>query len=167
MRKRQLQRKMVFAAGVQLLALLVLQSYFLVPLCSQFLVSAPHGASCQHDHRLCGCSPERSASRTCCCFQSKPKCCQGKETPAAEALAKPDQRPGRPILCAIPCGSQPKLVLTSLQEIKFLQFASVPLTAQVSVTNYPALVPGTSPRRFLDPPDPPPKIDRSFSHSLA
>jgi hypothetical protein len=59
------------AAFIQITALLLLQFYSVAPLFSRNFVSYARVMRCTGDHAKCGCSPERIAAHTCCCYQSK------------------------------------------------------------------------------------------------
>ena len=59
-------------AGValQLAAMVMLLSAPYWPVLARALDLHARPGQCAMDHRLCGCSPERIASRTCCCFKN-------------------------------------------------------------------------------------------------
>jgi hypothetical protein len=59
------------AAFIQLTALMLLQIYSVAPVFSRNLISYARVMRCTGDHAKCGCSPERIAAHTCCCYQSK------------------------------------------------------------------------------------------------
>ncbi len=128
---------------------------------------AVHGQAgrCAMDHLLCGCAPERIASRTCCCFQSmkhsattvKPGCCDLPAMAHEEANLDNDAPPGSPRLESLPCGQDPRMVSQVTSEVKYLRSARAPLPAYKSAPYK------TTPHRdsylspSLEPPDPPPK----------
>jgi len=76
---------------------------------------------CAGDCDICGCSPERRADRTCCCWQKKlaheheqenvPDCCKTKH------------RADTPILtCNCPCGSKKQLGLWGTEKSEHLPY---------------------------------------------
>ncbi len=146
---------------LQIAALLLLQLYIFLPSLAKAVT--PHGttAHCFHDHRLCGCSPERIANHTCCCCShhepAEPPCCAKKhhdEKPAARPVDAPSQRR----ISAAPCGSHPQFITASLDKIKFVRCASSAVMPDVLPSTYPLQSRGIFQRRSSEPPEPPPKI---------
>ncbi len=77
------RRKRVGVA-LQIAAMVMLLCTPHLPLLARALDAHARPGRCAMDHRICGCSPERIASRTCCCFRNmkaaeasvKQRCCQ-------------------------------------------------------------------------------------------
>lgn len=114
---------------------------------------------CTGDCSICGCSPERSATRTCCCWKKrlqeeearKPDCCKKKSGHSKATVS-----------WNYPCGSDRLISVAGAGK-----FALVPY--QFSGFSSPLLKGGNNPLppAFLtdyncEPPDPPPKT-ASFS----
>lgn len=149
--------KYLAAALCQLLAVAILQSYFLLPVWRQLMPSHASTAVCRGDHRLCGCSPERVAARTCCCLRP-PSCnCQDHALPEREDPDRTDTADTRPALRSAPCGSMTEYAFVSLEKLKFIipPLPSPPVMVSEKVV-YPAPVFG-APDQFREPPDPPPR----------
>jgi hypothetical protein len=146
--------------SVQLVALILLQVPIFLPLAEKVLSSPARGAVCYHDHRLCGCSAERIANRTCCCarsaeaarlatvpeeHESDDSCCHHRKSPTA-----------RLALMMAPCGAASPLFVSSVQDYLFVQYPgeiSSPVTLDLSFFDCP----GTLRMGYSDPPDPPPR----------
>ena len=148
-------------ALVQILIVLSLQAWCYVPSAAQW-ATGRYYAACRHDHRLCGCSPERIAARTCCCCQTAPV--KGvfeltdKTTEAGRhhSCCNRTTSPKR-YLSAIPCGSRPDYFVTALDTSPFtrnetVRFARRPIFGIIAPASPMALT-----SRTIDPPDPPPK----------
>jgi hypothetical protein len=112
---------------------------------------------CSGDCAVCGCSPERSASHTCCCWQKKLRekrkaerqkaCCLGKVKKAVYELS-----------CDCPCNenSLPGMNGTASNEQIPYHF-----TTNLDYKSVEDILPGCRNRlkdRPGDPPDPPPKL---------
>ena len=132
----------------QLLVLVVLQSYFLAPVYRQMYLSPHPSKTCHQDHRLCGCAPERIATKTCCCFRSVASCCL-TETQDEECQTAPaGESTGRHELTSSPCGSENVSAALSLDKLKFIFPASLfPLSPEATIRSFPSLVVGV-PDRF-------------------
>ena len=152
------------SALVQLMTVVLLQLSMVLPSLARAFVVNHDAPRCRGDHRLCGCAPERVASRTCCCFKSRLVVDEPETTMAHEHHAghgddaQRDDDGSIPYLCAAPCGSSPEFISVSLENMKFIRpplLLPVPSTASFSyLIAQPAL-----PRDCaIDPPDPPPKI---------
>jgi hypothetical protein len=110
--------------------------------------------SCQHDHALCGCSPGRIASATCCCaLAALSPCCQ--KTYIQSAL-KEKAGLGM-VMTSLPCGgSDDPLVIASL-EAYLLPFGIIS-ASPLSTTVYPFRSALSRIDRTISPPSPPPKV---------
>jgi hypothetical protein len=153
------QRKIVLVS-FQLLAVILLQLPIFQPLMGKVFSSAARGVVCYHDHRLCGCSPERIARHTCCCARSaedartfadqkidgsEGSCCNHRQrTKAMHSLLM------------APCGAASPLYVSSVQDYLVFQGGGVissPAIRQISSIEYP----GNLRKGYFDPPEPPPK----------
>lgn len=144
----------IYAAIVQLAAILLLQYYPLASHLSQ-TTTQPH---CMGNHAQCGCAPERIASRTCCCYQQRPGVGDADRHHDGERVSRHENDPAIPALCAAPCGSSPKFVTASLEKLKFLCIgALLQIPAAYALVLSPAPL-ETVAGRFSEPPDPPPKL---------
>lgn len=147
--------------SVQFAALILLQLPIFLPLVEKALSSPARGAVCYHDHRLCGCSAERIANRTCCCARSAEaarlatgfaeqysgdSCCHRRKSP-----------PARHSLMMAPCGAASPLFVSSVQDYLFVRCPgeiSSPVPLNLAFSDCP----GTLRTGYVDPPDPPPKM---------
>ena len=140
-----------------------------LPLLAHALAVHTQAGRCAMDHRICGCSPERIASRTCCCFRNMKHAGTSVEPGhchlQARAHEQPDLDDDTPLtshkLSSLPCVLDPQIISHVTSEIKYLRSNQAPLPMRGSA-------PHKSPPRgdgylnpSLEPPDPPPKI--SFS----
>jgi hypothetical protein len=146
---------------VALLLSLIYIMISLSPLAPLTLRSASqaHGVAgeCSGNCDICGCSAERRASRTCCCWIKKlkhqhakkkvPDCCSKKKSKT-------------PILTSnCPCGSKGSPGLPGVEKTEVLPYrfneGIVPLAVNSLLTSPEKSLTD----RHVDPPDPPPKLD--------
>jgi len=147
-------------ALVQLLAMLSLHLMIFLPLISHTLAARPKAGGCFHDHSLCGCAPERIASRTCCCAQSVSSCCMAAENGDMEENDKHPraEKSGRHYVKMPPCGGASPLFTASAQDCAYLPFTSHGL-AGPGCDALPFFEDPLSVRvRFDPPPHPPPEF---------
>lgn len=120
---------------------------------------------CAMDHRICGCAPERIASRTCCCFRNMKATETSVEHGQCDLRAKHheqhdlDNTPAASHrLSSLPCGRDPQMTPHVKLEIKYLRSAQAPLPTYGSAP-YNELPRGDNYLNpSLEPPVPPPKI---------
>ena len=114
---------------------------------------APHEEGCQQDHALCGCSPGRIASATCCCaLAAISPCCQQNYI---EAAREEKAAAGR-VIASLPCGGSEDPLVTAGSEdylIPNMKMSVGPL----STTVYPPVAAMSRLDFPLRPPIPPPK----------
>lgn len=146
----------VFCIAVQLMALLLLQGYFLAPALLKITKHAAAGKSCYGSHRLCGCPPGRIADQTCCCFRATHSCCH--DTEETVAFAGSDEDNGDASLRSAPCGLFTDSDLLSPDSSEFL--VAEPLPAIITNVASSRFLPynGRLEVRLAEPPDPPPRI---------
>lgn len=110
-------------------------------------------ASCQGDHALCGCSPSRIASGTCCCaLASVSPCCQKNYIQSA---LKEKTALGT-VITSLPCGgSEDPLVTTSIES--YLLTSTKMTDPPISVTVYRLVATLNQVEHHILPPVPPPK----------
>ena len=146
-------------AIVQLLAIALLQSHFLAPVYRQmFLSQGSTPKECHQDHRLCGCSPERVATKSCCCFRVTPSCCLSEQKDEECQSAQTGERHTRQKVTNSPCGSETVSAALSLDKLKFIfPGYSISTSQETSANSFPILTVEV-PERFLEPPDPPPRL---------
>ena len=157
-RIRQIKKSTI--VGIQLAALLLLQVYSSKPIFGLLIGPNNHSAVCQGDHRLCGCSPEKIANRTCCCFRYKsfPKACHLKMYCECESKSsvKPETSRGPRLVCYPSCGGQPNLITASFE--RFLPIKFNPDLFNNLLFYYHLVFREDFQGRSKEPPDPPPKI---------
>jgi hypothetical protein len=121
---------------------------------------------CAMDHRLCGCAPERIASRTCCCFRNMKFAEKSVEPGHCLLQAKAHEEPGPDAdasaascrLSSLPCGQDPQMISHATSEMKYLCSARAPLPMDRSAPyNTPPCGDGYL-GPSLEPPVPPPEI---------
>lgn len=142
---------------VQLVALLILQSYFLLPLYRQFFHAQSRPAVCQHDHKLCGCSPARIAAKSCCCSQAVPSCCLTKYQQEEQGDSRVHE--DSEVLCSVstaPCGDTESVVV-SPENLKFISQTSIYPLNPFSSPAYGPAASSILPDRSPAPPVPPPR----------
>jgi hypothetical protein len=114
---------------------------------------------CSGDCNICGCSPERRANHTCCCWLKKMKHDHDHEEEQLPACCKKKHKPAKPELkCNCPCGSGKQIAIWGAEkheQIPCQYIAGIPFSFGNSLA-------GVYERRLTDrygdPPDPPPKI---------
>jgi hypothetical protein len=161
------------AAILQIVVMLLLQFSAVAPGLARSLNNRTQLAHCSGDHARCGCSPERIASRSCCCFQSKrldpehnePKpvkhsCCK-TEASAEMPDSHDDDDRLIPAISSIPCGSDSRFIAASAENIKFISPSLLCLTPVPTVALHFPNDCKTYTSRYLAPPDQPPEISPS------
>jgi len=147
--------------SIQFLAIMLLQVPLFLPLLEQGFSAHLRGAICYHDHQLCGCSPERIASHTCCCSRNAYPSRDTKVLAVedgADSCCHNGQRPkARHSLKMAPCGAVSPLLVSAIEDCLYLQFAGG-LASFVSCDIPFFEYPGSLRMRYFDPPDPPPKL---------
>jgi hypothetical protein len=112
---------------------------------------------CSGDCAVCGCSPERSASHTCCCWQKKLTSHCNIEDHSAECGMETEPDTTVPVLSACPCGSNKMLPFWGENEYQLLpdQF-----TASLVLLEKPLFSPEQERliSRNCEPPDQPPEL---------
>lgn len=118
---------------------------------------------CSGNCDICGCSPERRANHTCCCFLKKqrerqhahdeceaqvPECCKNKPTRKKETV----------VTCNCPCGSGKQIAFSGAAKIELLpnQWAAH-ICPPLENPQYSSLIRRLTSRHGV-PPDPPPKL---------
>jgi len=152
-----------FGAMLLLAVLLLVQFSAVAPGLARAFHLQTAVCHCCGNHAMCGCSAEKIASRTCCCYlnkrksvsSEKPSCCA--QSDAVENHADDLDR-STPAYSSIPCGCDPHYSPVSVENLKFLKpytlyAASVPVfTRRYLPLHLRCLT------RYTDPPDPPPRL---------
>jgi len=116
---------------------------------------------CAEDCRICGCSPERSATRSCCCWQKKLKKEEAKkqqEAQKGDCCKKKKSRAAKVTISECPCGSGKLIAYSGTDKDELL-----PYHFNGSIINHHENICAQNPPTRLtdrhgDPPDPPPKL---------
>lgn len=114
---------------------------------------------CAGDCAICGCAPERSAARTCCCWQKRLHTRHAEEPPDQGGSCCQKSRPAPAPRCTpLPCGSGKLFALWGSDSAEYLplQHHNTPIaTVTGSISPSPCRSPNN---RLQEPPDPPPKV---------
>jgi hypothetical protein len=111
---------------------------------------------CSGNCEICGCSPERRANHTCCCFLKKkhqhdhenvPECCKYKKRHKMKMLT-----------CDCPCGSKKQLGLWGAEKFEQLPYHFAAGIFGIYENTRFAILKSRLTDRCGDPPDPPPKL---------
>lgn len=142
------------AAGILLIAVFALLQ---LALCGPSFLHALAGkevaATCQQDHALCGCSPGRIASGTCCCaLASVSSCCQKESNKSAIA----EKTYHATAITSLPCGGSADSLVTASCEDYLLPNRKIS-DCSIVTTVYPLLAATTQAVLNILPPIPPPK----------
>lgn len=141
---------------------------------------------CSGDCRIDGCSAERSAAHTCCCWQNKLKNAAGAEAagemhpavfakvadgccPTVEhedhkgaatsaACEAPRKKQTNPSIGVAPCGSGKLFALWGAEKIQHLPYRFFTAVIQPLEQSHLFAIPDSLTSRYLEPPNPPPKI---------
>lgn len=154
----QLKRRAV--AVVQVVALLLLQVYSVLPVFGHFVSPVSHGPVCRGDHRLCGCPLERIANRTCCCFKSSEMAMNMMDhhmnDHKMDSMSKSEMNRLPRFVCP-PCGNQLSFVSANLEKIKFLRLSATPEGPDFPLALNQPISGELFESISKEPPDPPPK----------
>lgn len=114
---------------------------------------------CAGDCSICNCSPERSASRTCCCWQKKLQHERDQEQEQVPDCCKNMERDTTPTLsCACPCGDQQSPLFSGTERCEQLPFHFKSGLPVINEDMIAFLEQSCQTDRHGDPPDPPPKL---------
>lgn len=142
------------AAGILLIAVFaLLQLALWGPSFLHALTVKKVAATCQHDHVLCGCSPGRIASGTCCCALALiSPCCQEEyiKSVIEEKIALGTA------ITALSCGGSEDPLLTASCEAYLLPNINF-FDCSITTTRYPLIIAANPLDRNIHPPIPPPK----------
>ena len=139
------------------MAILLLQSYFLLPLYRQAIVPQGFAVKCLHDHQLCGCAPSRVADKSCCCFRDAPSCC--KPDSHDDDTHSPASKPGdHHSLSSIPCGGSTDFSTVSPEKLTFLHADRIPQPVAFERATHPLAPDRSWISHAPEPPDPPPRL---------
>ena len=110
---------------------------------------------------ICGCSPERRATHTCCCFLKKqkhqhdrqgvPECCKNKKRHKMTMLS-----------CNCPCDSGKQAGLRGTETSEQLPYHFTAGIFEIYENSSFAILNSRLKDRYGDPPDPPPKLALLF-----
>jgi hypothetical protein len=158
--------KRTVGIALQIAAMVMLLCTPHLPLLARGLAVPAQPGRCAMDHRLCGCAPERIASRTCCCFRNmksaetsgKPGFCDLRAKVHEHPDLDNDTPPASPRLISLPCGKDPQTISQVTSEMKYLRSARAPLPTDRSALRNPLLRRDSYLGPSLEPPVPPPKI---------
>jgi hypothetical protein len=150
-------------AILQLAVLLMVQFSAVAPGLARTRQHHVLAESCCGKHLKCGCSPERVASRSCCCYPSgrvqaaltlKPSSCENSASKGKQNKGELDRL--LPALSSIPCGGD-SAIATSSENVKFIGAYLLHVEPVTTVTGQFLLPCCVCLDRYLEPPDPPPK----------
>jgi hypothetical protein len=165
-----LRRSIIAPVLILIYSLIMLSPLAPLTMLSPTVAHAVTG-ECVGDCAICGCSAERKANHTCCCWQKKLKeqhahdhdgDCDHEDEKVPECCKKKHrEHAGRPVLkCNCPCGSNKVIGLWNGEKFEQLPYRFVArLTVFHEDETYPSLKNRLTDRRGA-PPDPPPKLSR-------
>jgi len=127
---------------------------------SMRFASVAHAVSgqCTGDCDTCGCSPERRASHTCCCWYNKLKQHDSHNEQKADCCKKAKKSETAKLTSTCPCGSGKQLAFCSEQEFQIVPYhftMEIPVPDGDSLSNE---IPDRLVGRICEPPVPPPKL---------
>jgi hypothetical protein len=147
--------------------MLMLQLSSVAPGYARLLHDHVEAIHCTGDHAKCGCTHERIASHTCCCYQNhliivgapvKHSCCTKTVAQETAVANENDEDRSEPAYRSIPCGSDSRFVVIAAENLKFLQPGLLGIPAIITLTQQHLLLDVSYLSRALSPPDQPPKI---------
>jgi hypothetical protein len=152
-------------AILQLAVLLLVQFNAVAPGLARSLQHHQMTGNCCGNHVRCGCSPERIASRSCCCYlkgqvesalAEKPACCGKSASKEKVRGGSGDLERLTAALSSIPCGND-SAIAPPTENVKFLgvypsSVVPVAMIAGGFLSSYCSYL-----SRYIDPPEPPPK----------
>lgn len=154
-----------FAIALQIAAMVMLLCTPHLPLLARALAVPAQPGRCAMDHRICRCSPEKIALRTCCCFRNmksaktsvKLRCYDLRAKPHEQHDLDEDTPTASHRLSSLPCGQDPQMISHATSEMKYVRSTGAPLPTH-------RLVPHNIPNRgdsyhspSLEPLVPPPE----------
>jgi hypothetical protein len=151
----------LFSRHMVALVLLVIYSLITVSPLAPLTLKSPKAAhavsgECSGNCNICGCSAERRANHTCCCWQKKLRHQNGNEK-VADCCKKKMRHRMAMISCNCPCGGNKQPFLPGSENSEYLSCRF----DGVVVMDNDTLSFASSYRmsdRDIDPPDPPPKL---------
>jgi hypothetical protein len=150
---------------IQIVALVILLCLPYLPLLANALTVHGRPRHCSMDHRICGCSPERISSRTCCCFRNM----KSGKTPIKHGLfdwrtkahnhceLNHHNPPVSYELSSLPCVSDPQMISHTTSEMKYLLSIRGTLPTHRAVPHNQLKRRHSYIRPSLEPHTPPPK----------
>ncbi|RII28921.1 MAG: hypothetical protein CXR31_03345 [Geobacter sp.] len=114
-------------------------------------------AECAGECSACNCSPERSASHTCCCWQKKLQDEHGQDQEQMPDCCRQMERDTTPTLtCTCPCGNENQLLFSDREseQLPFTFNGGLPIVNESMIAS---LERSRQMDRHGAPPDPPPK----------
>jgi hypothetical protein len=115
---------------------------------------------CAGDCSICGCSTERSANRTCCCWQKKQQLVHGDEQDEPDCCKKQhaENKNKTASIKTMPCSSGKSMVAWGAEQSDVLPYRFSLAFRSVHETALFTCNPASLSDRPGDPPDPPPKL---------
>ncbi|MDA8430460.1 MAG: hypothetical protein M0T70_14505 [Geobacteraceae bacterium] len=154
-------KRTIVAAGLTIIYLLLSLGPLTAGIKHANLFAHSIRVECSGDCNLCGCSPEKRASKTCCCSMKQQQEAQARahesEDGTADCCKKlPEKK--QTFVCSYPCGSDQQIDLTAADESEVIPshfregFSLSPIETTFTTTAHLLA------SRHGDPPDPPPKL---------
>lgn len=116
---------------------------------------------CSGDCNICGCSTERRANHTCCCWQKKLKQLHDHDDQAnqtADCCKNKPMHKKTAITCNCPCGSGKQLAFSGSLKYEVLPYHFTEKEFSPPHNSLPCNTLRRLTTRHIEPPDPPPKI---------
>jgi hypothetical protein len=149
---RRSRRLSIFWLMIALYAVVVMSPLAPVAMRSAHLAHALTG-KCSGDCNICGCSLERRAAHTCCCWQKKLR----EQAHQPNHCKKMSHAPKIMLTCSCPCGSEKQLSYDVSAKFKLLPAQNQDFLASLYESRYFVNPPLILVDRRDEPPDPPPE----------
>ena len=155
---RPFTRPMVALLLIVIYTMIIMSPLAPVALKSPRVAHAVTG-ECAGNCDICGCSAERRANHTCCCWQKKLKHQHDlAQTKLSECCKKKKRQKMIMFTCNCPCGSSNAPVLPGTENSELLPYrfseGAIALDEDALLPSYGNLLTD----RYVIPPDPPPKL---------
>jgi hypothetical protein len=154
--------RLLSRSGIALLLTAIYAVIILSPLAPLAVRSAETAQAvsggCAEECAVCGCPPEQSASKSCCCWIKKLQDYREHEHDRSAGSSKEGEA-GHPVLrCASPCGGGKQLALWDANGFDLLPCRFLEIAAPLKEQTLFSLHRNAPPDGYDPPPEPPPEF---------